>query len=109
MITSQTNSTSNNKIVHSGYQFPPKTNIPGVKLLLNTTVEQCLESLDYYLNTWGFQHKTIAMIIERINQESERAGRFMIKCLGKIIEAIDHGAKFTKDFEPLATLTTLIE
>ncbi|KAF1764003.1 hypothetical protein GCK72_003949 [Caenorhabditis remanei] len=92
-----------------GYQFPPNTNISGVKLLMNTTVEQCLESLDYYLNTWGFQHKTIAMIIEKINQESERAGRFMIKCLGKIIEAIDHGAKFTTDFEPLATLTTLID
>ncbi|EFO96127.1 hypothetical protein CRE_22680 [Caenorhabditis remanei] len=79
---------------------------------MNTTIEQCLDSLDYYLNNWGFQHKTIAPLVYGIHLKVERATypeELMIKCLGKVIKAIDYGTKFNYVREPFLTLTDLID
>ncbi|EFP10692.1 hypothetical protein CRE_25978 [Caenorhabditis remanei] len=99
-----------------GYELPPNTNteIPGVKLHLNTTVEQCLDSLDYYLNNWGFEHETIVEIIRTIYRECIWPTflfpeQLKIQCLGKISEALDHGARFTNILVPLLALTHLID
>ncbi|KAF1756215.1 hypothetical protein GCK72_012668 [Caenorhabditis remanei] len=99
-----------------GYELPPNTNteIPGVKLHLNTTVEQCLDSLDYYLNNWGFEHETIVEIIRKIYRECIWTTflfpeQLKIQCLDKIIEALDHGPRFTNILVPLLALTNLID
>ncbi|KAF1764002.1 hypothetical protein GCK72_003948 [Caenorhabditis remanei] len=92
------------------YHFYDNIAIPGVKLLQNGTLEQCCDSIDYYLNNWGFQNETIARIIDRMEEEIRWADddpfpeAVMVQCLGKIIELIDHGATFKDIEEPLDTL-----
>ncbi|EFO96124.1 hypothetical protein CRE_22670 [Caenorhabditis remanei] len=89
--------------------------IPGVKLLQDNTLEQCIDSLDYYLNNWGFQRETIGTIINGIDVQTRWQHddpipeEFMIQYLGKVIELIDHGATFTslQNYEPLGILTQL--
>ncbi|KAF1764001.1 hypothetical protein GCK72_003947 [Caenorhabditis remanei] len=98
------------------YHFFANDNIaiPGVKLLHNYSLKQCSNSIDYYLNNWGFQRETITRIIDCIDLETRwqkdypTPTELMILCLGKVIEVIDHGATFKDIEEPLNLLLTLI-